>query len=84
MSKTVSLAVAKAHLSECVRDVEFGEAILITRHGRPVAALVHADELEQLERLRKSGPKTGLASIAGGRIPDLRIQSILADSRADS
>ena len=29
MSKTISLAIAKAHLSECVRDVEHGDAILI-------------------------------------------------------
>lgn len=39
---------------------------MITRHGKPVAALVPAAELEQLERLRAAGPETGLAGIAGG------------------
>jgi len=42
------------------------EAILITRHGKAVAALVAARELEELERLRKAGPQGGLASMAGG------------------
>lgn len=39
---------------------------MITRHGKPVAALVPAAELEQLERLRAAGPAKGLAGIAGG------------------
>jgi antitoxin (DNA-binding transcriptional repressor) of toxin-antitoxin stability system len=40
--------------------------MLITRHGKPVAALVRPADLEHLERLRKAGPESGLASIAGG------------------
>jgi len=40
--------------------------VLITRHGKFVAALVRPDDLEHLERLRKAGPEKGLASIAGG------------------
>ena len=66
MSKNISIAEAKAHLSVCVREAEQGESILITRHGKPVAALVAATDLEQLERLRKAGPQSGLASLAGG------------------
>jgi len=38
--KTVSLADAKAHFAECVRGVEKGQSIGLTRHGRPVARLV--------------------------------------------
>ncbi|MBZ5637790.1 MAG: type II toxin-antitoxin system Phd/YefM family antitoxin [Acidobacteriia bacterium] len=38
----------------------------ITRHGEPVAAVVAAEDLERLERLRVAGPEGGLASIAGG------------------
>ena len=34
---TVSLAEAKAHLSELLDNVEGGEDVTITRHGRPVA-----------------------------------------------
>lgn len=66
MPKNVSIADAKAHLSVCVREAEKGEAVLITRHGKAVAALVAARELEELERLRKAGPQGGLASMAGG------------------
>lgn len=63
---TVSAAEAKARFSECVREAEEGEPVIITRHGKPVAALVAAGELEQLDRLRRAGPEGGLASVAGG------------------
>ena len=66
MEKSVSVAEAKATFSECIRQVEAGSPVLITRHGKPVAALVRPDDLEYLERLRKAGPESGLASIAGG------------------
>ena len=66
MSTRISLAQAKAHLSGCIREAESGKAVLITRHGKPVAALVPAADLEHLERLRKAGPEAGLASLAGG------------------
>ena len=66
MSKNISIAGAKAHLSVCVREAEQGESILITRHGKPVAALVAAIHLEQLKRLRQAGPQQGLFSLAGG------------------
>ncbi len=36
---TVNLAQAKARLSELLDKVENGEAIVITRRGRPVANL---------------------------------------------
>lgn len=66
MNKSISVAEAKATFSECIRKVESGLPVLITRHGKSVAALVSADDLEHLERLRKAGPEGGLVSIAGG------------------
>ncbi len=65
-SKALSVAEAKATLSDAIRDVEAGTPIVITRHGKPVAALVRAEDLSTLERLRSAGPQLGLASIAGG------------------
>jgi len=59
-------AEAEATLSDCIREVEGGKSVLITRHGKPVAALVHPKELDNLERLKKAGPEGGLASLAGG------------------
>lgn len=66
MSRRVTAARAKAHFADCLRSAERGDSILITRHGRPVAALVPAAELKQLDRLRTAGPEKGLAGIAGG------------------
>jgi len=56
---------------------EAGNAVLITRHGKPVAALVSPSDLEHLERLRKAGPESGLASIAGGWENSEELASIL-------
>jgi prevent-host-death family protein len=64
--KALSVAEAKAALSEAIRDVEAGNTVVITRHGKPVAALVSPDDVPALERLRAAGPQQGLASVAGG------------------
>jgi prevent-host-death family protein len=37
--KTVTLAHAKAHLSELVERAAAGEPVCITRHGKPMAQL---------------------------------------------
>lgn len=66
MSRTLSVAQAKATFAACVRWAEGGEPIIISRHGKPVAALVRAEDVERLERLRAAGPEGGLASLAGG------------------
>lgn len=66
MAKSLSVAEVKATLSEQVRDVENGETVVITRHGRAVAALVPVEDLEHLARLRAARPEGGLASLAGG------------------
>lgn len=39
MGRAVSVAEAKAHLSELLKAVEEGETIEITRRGKPVASL---------------------------------------------
>jgi prevent-host-death family protein len=64
--KALSVAEAKATLSDAIRDVEAGSTVVITRHGKPVVALVRAEDLTAIERLRSAGPQKGLASIAGG------------------
>jgi prevent-host-death family protein len=61
-----SVAEAKAHFADCLRSAERGEPVVITRHGKAVAAVVAAEDLERLERLRAAGPEGGLASVAGG------------------
>jgi prevent-host-death family protein len=66
MSKKFTVAEAKARFAECLRNAEEGRAVLITRHGRNVAAVVSLADFEQVERLRSAGPEAGLASLAGG------------------
>ncbi|HEX6441639.1 MAG TPA: type II toxin-antitoxin system prevent-host-death family antitoxin [Stellaceae bacterium] len=40
MSKTITLREANQAFSRCIREVEAGEEITITRRGEPVARLV--------------------------------------------
>ena len=80
MARALSIAEAKATFSERVREVEIGEPILITRHGKAVAALVSADTLADLERLRAAGPQGGLSSLAGGWEGSDELARILDDS----
>ena len=80
MNKEISLAEAKATLSECIREVEKGSSVLIKRHGKPVAALVRPQDLEKLERLRKAGPAGGLSSLAGGWEGSEELARVLEES----
>ena len=80
MNKPISIAEAKASFSECIRQVEAGSSVLITKHGKPVAALVRPDDLEHLERLKKAGPEGGLASLAGGWEDSEELVNILDQS----
>ena len=49
----VSLAQAKAHLSELLNTVESGEEVIITRHGRPVARVLPASPIKQMLPLQR-------------------------------
>jgi prevent-host-death family protein len=52
----MSLAQAKAHLSELLNTVESGGEVVITRHGRPVARVLPAFPIKKalpLQRLAK-------------------------------
>lgn len=81
MATTVSAAKAKAEFAECMRKAEAGDPVVITRHGKPVVALVRADRLQQLERLRSAAPAAGLAGLAGGWRGSAELVRILTDSR---
>lgn len=64
--ETVSVAEAKAKFAEYVRRAETGDVVVLSRHGKPVAALVGTEDIDRLVRLRAAGPGKGLVSIAGG------------------
>lgn len=60
--QAISLAQAKAHLSEVLNTVESGVDVVITRHGRPVAKVVSLTPQKQplpfarLAQLRQRTP----------------------------
>jgi prevent-host-death family protein len=69
MTKHVATTELKAKLSEILGDVERGQTIGVTRHGRMIAHIVPAEArrrkdvneaIEELEKLRSSLPKTGI------------------------
>ena len=70
MTKHVATTELKAKLSEILGDVERGETIGVTRHGKMIARIVpeHRHDREQvreaiegLRNLRTSLPKTGIS-----------------------
>lgn len=64
MSKKLSVADAKKHLSELMSRVAYNqERFLIERRGKPMAALVSAEDLARLEREPKA--PQGLLAAAG-------------------
>jgi prevent-host-death family protein len=47
--REVQASEAKTHLPQLLDDVEHGETIIITRHGRPIARLVPDEDRRQAE-----------------------------------
>jgi prevent-host-death family protein len=45
--REVQASEAKTHLPQLLDDVEHGETIIITRHGRPIARLVPDEDRRQ-------------------------------------
>ncbi len=77
--KTVGAFEAKTHLSQLLEEVQQGEEVLITRHGRAVARLLplklnQAEQrLKAIEQLRQFR--------AGKRLEGLSIQHLRDEGR---
>ncbi|MSP72829.1 MAG: type II toxin-antitoxin system Phd/YefM family antitoxin [Myxococcales bacterium] len=54
MSKSISVAQARAELPNLLRDVERGETVEITRRGRPVAIVLSVGDYERLTAGRRA------------------------------
>ena len=65
MSTTRSVADAKSHFADCIASAEAGEPVVITRNGKPVAAIVRAEDLAKINRFGGDSPQAGLAGIMG-------------------
>ena len=74
--REVQSSEAKARLPQLLDEVERGETIVITRHGRPIARIVpeaarRREEIEkamaELREFRKSMPRLTLEEILSAR-----------------
>ena len=54
MAYEIPVTQARAELAELINRVVYGgERVVVTRHGKPLVALVSAADLERLERLQE-------------------------------
>jgi prevent-host-death family protein len=69
MSREVQASEAKSHLLRILDEVERGDTIIITRHGRRIARLIpeaerRQDEVDKaIETIRALGRRTGRISL---------------------
>jgi len=83
MTKIVTSAEAKAHLSELVGQVAYGgDHVIIERRGKPLAALVSISDLERLQQLQptRTEPRGALALLGLWKdVGDEVLDALIAD-----
>jgi prevent-host-death family protein len=77
--KTVGAFEAKTHLSALLEQVERGEEVTITKHGRAVARLVPVDDISR-DRLGDTVARLR-AFRQGRRIGDLSAKALIEEGR---
>jgi prevent-host-death family protein len=77
--RTVGAFEAKTHLSALLEEVERGEEILITRHGKAVARLVPAGVVSR-DRLKDTAARLK-AFRRGRRLGDLSVKALIEKGR---
>jgi prevent-host-death family protein len=74
--REIQASEAKTHLPQLLDDVEAGETIVITRHGKPIARLVPDQEhrnakaraaMDEIRALRKRVGKAPLQELLDAR-----------------
>ena len=74
--REVQASEAKTHLAKLLDDVERGESIIVTRHGRPIARIVPEnirrqqeidDAISTIKALRKHTGKITVAELLSAR-----------------
>ncbi len=74
--REVQATEAKAHLAQLLSEVEHGETIAITRHGKPIAHLVPAEAQERAGR--RAAVERFESWRAGWKGIDMSLEEILA------
>ncbi|MDT0393400.1 MULTISPECIES: type II toxin-antitoxin system Phd/YefM family antitoxin [Streptomyces] len=71
MAYEIPVTQARAELADLINRVVYGgERVVVTRHGKPLVALVSADDLRRLEELRESAEPAEdqvISTVAGVR-----------------
>jgi len=70
MQREIQASDAKVHLPQLLDDVERGDTLIITRHGRPIARIIpeahrRQEETDQaIDAIRAIRPRTGKIALA--------------------
>ncbi|MFA3878736.1 type II toxin-antitoxin system Phd/YefM family antitoxin [Streptomyces sp. MMCC 100] len=65
MAYEIPVTQARAELADLINRVVYGgERVVVTRHGKPLVALVSAADLERLEEVRESSHAQVITSVA--------------------
>ncbi|MDX2684047.1 type II toxin-antitoxin system Phd/YefM family antitoxin [Streptomyces scabiei] len=65
MAYEIPVTQARAELAELINRVVYGgERVVVTRHGKPLVALVSAADLEQLESLQEPTDEPVISSVS--------------------
>ena len=72
--REIQASEAKIHLPQLLDDIERGESIVITRHGRAIARLVPEDAM----RRRGRGEAVERLKALRATMPHVRLEELLA------
>lgn len=65
MAYEIPVTQARAELAELINRVVYGgERVVVTRHGKPLVALVSAADLERLEAMRQADEEQVISSVS--------------------
>ncbi|MFF1445704.1 type II toxin-antitoxin system Phd/YefM family antitoxin [Streptomyces sp. NPDC058295] len=68
MAYEIPVTQARAELADLINRVVYGgERVVVTRHGKPLVALVSAADLERLDELDKAAEEPVISSVTAVR-----------------
>ncbi|MEU9478648.1 type II toxin-antitoxin system Phd/YefM family antitoxin [Streptomyces sp. NPDC048191] len=66
MAYEIPVTQARAELADLINRVVYGgERVVVTRHGKPLVALVSAADLDRLDALDKAADEQVISSVSG-------------------
>ncbi|WP_405609690.1 type II toxin-antitoxin system Phd/YefM family antitoxin [Streptomyces sp. NBC_00076] len=68
MAYEIPVTQARAELADLINKVVYGgERVVVTRHGKPLVALVSAADLERLEKLQEPAEEQVISAVSSVR-----------------